>query len=116
MNVASGIGVAVRRFSPRRSTADCFTTTLVVNVVVSCVFISPLSRCIGFVAAFGFFVSSCEKALSAVVVDEMHLIGDPARGFLLELMLAKERLLCPKSVQARRPWWHIRLALVPSAR
>ncbi|CAN0305809.1 unnamed protein product, partial [Ectocarpus fasciculatus] len=38
-------------------------------------------------------------ALSAVVVDEMHLIGDRARGFLLELMLTKQRLLCPNSVQ-----------------
>eukprot|EP00752_Nemacystus_decipiens_P002246 g2129.t1 len=39
------------------------------------------------------------QVLSAVVVDEMHLIGDTARGFLLELMLTKQRLLCPNSVQ-----------------
>ncbi len=30
----------------------------------------------------------------------MHLIGDKARGFLLELMLTKTRLLCPDGVQA----------------
>ncbi|CAM9598989.1 unnamed protein product, partial [Ectocarpus sp. 12 AP-2014] len=41
-------------------------------------------------------------ALSAVVVDEMHLIGDRARGFLLELMLTKQRLLCPNNVQASK--------------
>lgn len=43
-----------------------------------------------------------QQALSAVVVDEMHLIGDTARGFLLELMLTKQRLLCPHNVQVRR--------------
>ena len=54
-------------------------------------------------------VFSREKALSAVVVDEMHLIGDSARGFLLELMLTKQRLLCPTSVQVRGP-----VAAIPS--
>lgn len=54
-------------------------------------------------------VFSREKALSAVVVDEMHLIGDSARGFLLELMLTKQRLLCPNSVQVRGP-----VAAIPS--
>ncbi|CAM9144280.1 unnamed protein product [Scytosiphon promiscuus] len=42
------------------------------------------------------------KGLSAVVVDEMHLIGDKSRGFLLELMLTKQRLLCPQSTQASK--------------
>lgn len=46
------------------------------------------------------FRASSPKTLSAVVVDEMHLIGDKARGFLLELMLTKTRLLCPDQVQA----------------
>ncbi|CAM9118141.1 unnamed protein product, partial [Hapterophycus canaliculatus] len=42
------------------------------------------------------------EGLSAVVVDEMHLIGDKSRGFLLELMLTKHRLLCPKRTQASK--------------
>lgn len=39
------------------------------------------------------------QALSAVVVDEMHLIGDDQRGFLLEPMLSKLRMVCPTKVQ-----------------
>ena len=41
------------------------------------------------------------QALSAVVVDEMHLIGDGQRGFLLELMLTKLRMIRPAKVQVR---------------
>lgn len=62
------------------------------------VFVAPLGR---------FACLLVKKALSAVVVDEMHLIGDTARGFLLELMLTKQRLLCPNSVQVRSPKWHV---------
>lgn len=39
------------------------------------------------------------QALSIVVVDEMHLIGDSQRGFLLELMLSKLRMVCSAKVQ-----------------
>lgn len=58
------------------------------------------------------------QALSAVVVDEMHLVGDDQRGFLLEPMLTKLRMVCPTKVQVcaavdilLKFWWlhiHIR--------
>ena len=31
--------------------------------------------------------------LGTVVVDELHLIGDPGRGYLLELLLTKIRFM-----------------------
>ena len=34
--------------------------------------------------------------LGAVVVDELHLIGDPGRGYLLELLLTKIRYISSK--------------------
>lgn len=31
------------------------------------------------------------QQLSAVVLDELHMLGDPDRGYLMELMLTKLR-------------------------
>jgi DNA polymerase theta len=42
-------------------------------------------------------------ALSVIVLDELHLISDDARGYLLELLLAKLKYNCAKSgVQVTR--------------
>jgi replicative superfamily II helicase len=42
-------------------------------------------------------------ALSVIVLDELHLISDDARGYLLELLLAKLKYNCAKSgVQVMR--------------
>lgn len=35
-------------------------------------------------------------SLGALVVDELHLIGDPFRGYLLELLLAKVKFVAEK--------------------
>lgn len=50
-----------------------------------------------------------EKTLSTlgiVVVDELHLLGDPYRGYLLELLLTKLKYMSSKSediqLQVRR--------------
>lgn len=40
-----------------------------------------------------------EKQLSMVVIDEIHLLSDPSRGFLLEVMLSKIKFLLNSSVQ-----------------
>jgi DNA polymerase theta len=34
--------------------------------------------------------------LGIVVVDELHLVGDPSRGYLLELLLTKIRYMSSK--------------------
>lgn len=34
--------------------------------------------------------------LGAVVIDELHLLGDPGRGYLLELLLTKLRYMTLK--------------------
>ncbi|CAM9107353.1 unnamed protein product [Choristocarpus tenellus] len=39
------------------------------------------------------------EAVSIIIVDEVHLIGDGKRGFLLEVMLAKLCMVCPATVQ-----------------
>ena len=40
-----------------------------------------------------------ENRLKMVVVDEIHLISDAQRGFVLEVLLSKLRFLLPRSVQ-----------------
>lgn len=35
-------------------------------------------------------------ALGCIVVDELHLLGDPSRGYLLELLLTKVRYMAYK--------------------
>jgi DNA polymerase theta len=34
--------------------------------------------------------------LGCVVVDELHLLGDPSRGYLLELLLTKIQFMAKK--------------------
>lgn len=34
--------------------------------------------------------------LGIVVVDELHLLGDPSRGYLLELVVTKIQYMCHK--------------------
>jgi DNA polymerase theta len=36
--------------------------------------------------------------LGCVVVDELHLLGDPSRGYLLELLLTKIQFMAKKQV------------------
>lgn len=36
------------------------------------------------------------SSLGAVVIDELHLLGDPNRGYLLELLLTKLRYMTLK--------------------
>lgn len=55
-----------------------------------------------FIFLFSILCRFFAQALSAVVVDELHLIGDGQRGFLLELMLTKLRMMCPAKVQVRK--------------
>jgi replicative superfamily II helicase len=37
--------------------------------------------------------------LGCIVVDEVHMIGDPSRGYLLELMLTKIKYMLDRSIQ-----------------
>lgn len=39
------------------------------------------------------------STLGVVVVDEMHMIGDPFRGYLLELFLTKIRFVTEQAAQ-----------------
>lgn len=34
--------------------------------------------------------------IGCIVVDELHLLGDPHRGYLLELLLTKIKYMCQK--------------------
>merc|ERR1719354_697226 len=42
------------------------------------------------------------KSLSCVVVDELHMVGDPGRGYLLELLLTKIRFVTSKGVDTQK--------------
>jgi DNA polymerase theta len=51
-------------------------------------------------------------ALSVIVLDELHLISDDARGYLLELLLAKLKYNCAKSgVQVTRHQRYIHICI-----
>ena len=37
--------------------------------------------------------------VGTIVVDELHLVGDPHRGYLLELLLTKIKFMCGRQMQ-----------------
>ncbi|QQP31372.1 DNA polymerase theta, partial [Caligus rogercresseyi] len=39
------------------------------------------------------------ESIGIIVIDELHLLGDPSRGYLLELMLTKTRYIAGEKIQ-----------------